>query len=110
MNGFSYGKQPPKPRTYLIRMNRSPVDCLKFFFPVPGVVEKEAGSDLEFTSLVSTGAAGTISFEQFSAAQGNSAQIKQLQGLPGESRILAARIRGSNKNADDGDDEERSQR
>jgi len=67
----------------------------EILFPVPGVIEPAATSDLKFTPLVKTGDfAGTMRYEQFSQNQNDPERLQGAQGNPKGEQILAARIQG----------------
>lgn len=67
----------------------------EILFPVAGVVEPSASSDLEFTPLVRTSAfSGRMRFEDFRANQLDPPRLKAIQGRPSGSQVIAARVQG----------------
>ncbi len=67
----------------------------EIFFPVPGAIKPDAGSDLKFTKLATTGEmAGTLSFQAFMDNRENPFLMKVAQGDRKGPQTIAARITG----------------
>ncbi|MEX0818127.1 MAG: Gldg family protein [Pirellulaceae bacterium] len=79
----------------------------EILFPVPGVIEPAATSELKFTPLVKTGDfAGRMRYEQYRNNQQDPARLQGAQGNPTGEQILAARIRGVASDDADTNEEE----
>jgi len=82
---------------------------------LPGSISKAAGSDLEFTKLITTGnQTGTIEFQSVAQHQGDVYELRSLEKATGEPYTLAAHIEGTlskdkleQKKSDDAKDDDK---
>ncbi len=68
----------------------------EIFFPVPGGIKADKGSDLKFEKLVTTGDfSGTMSFQSFMDNRDNPFLMKVAQGDRKGAQVIAVRITGN---------------